>query len=178
MHRALPRPIQLNEDDSLPRSQHQPVVLVRDGERGAKQRGQNVIGRMRRIMRMPIGHLWQQPAQGIQQIAVSPRVQVCGSEGARRMSHKDEAHPAFARNLTQIRFDSLRYIDNFVFLPRSDGKRFHNLAYPSLFADMLFSSKSLLLYYITVAIVIFAQRTNCDSVVIANTGLKAYEKLY
>lgn len=138
MHRSLPRPIQLDEDDPLPCPQHQPVVLVRNGERRAEQRRQNVIGRMRRIMRMPVGHLWQQTAQGIEQITVSPRVQVCGSEGARRMGHKDEAHPALARNLTQIRFDSLRYIDNFVFLPRSDGKRFHNLAYPSLFAGMLF----------------------------------------
>lgn len=76
---------------------------------------------------MPIGHLWQQTAQGIEQIAVGARIKICRSEGARRMRNKDEAHAAFGRNVAQIAFDALRYIDNFVFLPCSDSKRFHNV---------------------------------------------------
>ena len=103
---------------------------------------------------MTIGHLGQQTTQGIEQIAVSPRVQVCRSEGARRMRGKDEAHAALTRNVAQIAFDALRYIDNFVFLPCSDSKRFHNVRYPSLFANMLFSSVIAIILYVGATLVV------------------------
>lgn len=127
MQAPLARPIQFDEHHALPGAQQQAVVRVGYDQRGAEQRREDMIGRVRGIVRVAVRQLWQQVAQRREQIEVGARIKVGSRQGAGGMRDEQCAKTLVARLEAQGLLDCVGDIDDLIFGMRGNGQCLHRL---------------------------------------------------
>lgn len=85
-----------------------------------------MIGRVRGIVRVAIGHIRQQAAQGVQQVAVGSGIEISRREGAGGVRDEEAAHAAFHRDFVQRQFNTIGDVHYLIFALCRDGDGFHS----------------------------------------------------
>lgn len=88
-----------------------------------------MIGRVRRVVRVPVGERGQQVAQRLQEIKVGAGVKIGSSQRAGRVGDKNDTHALARPPLAQRRLHRVRNINNLVFSVGRNGDCLHMLCY-------------------------------------------------
>ena len=122
---ALAGAIKLDEDDALPGAEEEPAVGIRDGDGGADDGGEQVVGGVLRVVWVAVAHLWQELAQGLEEVEVGAGVEVGGGNGAGGVGGEDDADAGVPVGSLEELLDGIGEVENLVFLAGGDGDGLH-----------------------------------------------------
>ena len=122
----LARPVEFNQHDSLPRAQDNFSTFTRNPDRCSDQCRQNVIGHVRRIVRMAVAQFRNHGFERVEHVEICARIEIrCGQSGC-GMKYKKIAGPGGLRViLLDESLDRTGDIEDFAFLAGLDLDSLH-----------------------------------------------------
>jgi hypothetical protein len=118
----LARAVKLDQDDPLPGAEDERAGLDGEGERGAEERGQNVVGDVFRVVGMAVAQLRHHGLEGVEHVEVGAWIEIGGGEGRGGV---EDVEAADAGGAGQMFLNLSGDVDDLAFAVGGDGEMGH-----------------------------------------------------